>query len=229
MATNAADLRRGQKHHPRTFAGEPFEHGGLIAQIDLAPSDRLQFDIFLREPAHQRRSDHPSMPGDEDRFAFQLNGVLAIGGLPPGDIKIARHHLLDELGEGRFRLPAELLARLAGVADQLVDLRGAECCGATIRCQTLPGSTCSGRLKLTARVTRVKRTRHGRRRSTKTITLATRSIKLPAGDRAVPTVRLGKATRKLVRKYHIKRATLTLTQTVGGVTKTTRSSVPVKL
>jgi hypothetical protein len=45
----------------------------------------------------------------------------------------------------------------------------------------------------------------------------------------VPTVRLGKATRKLVRKYHIKRATLTLTQTVGGRTKTTRSSVPVGL
>jgi hypothetical protein len=100
---------------------------------------------------------------------------------------------------------------------------------ATVRCQTLPGTTCSGRLKLTARVTRVKRTRHGRRRSTKTVTLATRSFKLPAGDRAVPTVRLGKATRKLVRKYHVKRATLTLTQTVGGVTKTTRSSVPVGL
>ena len=100
---------------------------------------------------------------------------------------------------------------------------------ATVRCQTLLGAACSGRLKLTARVTRVKRTRHGRRRSTKTITLATRSFRLPPGDRAVPTVRLGKATRKLVRKYHIKRATLTLTQTVGGVTKTTRSSVPVGL
>ena len=34
--------------------------------------------------------------------------------------------------------------------------------GATVRCQTLPGTTCSGRLKLTARVTRVKRTRHGK-------------------------------------------------------------------
>ena len=62
---------------------------------------------------------------------------------------------------------------------------------ATVRCQTLPGATCSGKLKLTARVTRVKRTRHGRRRSTKTITLATRSFKLAPGDRAVPTVRLG--------------------------------------
>ncbi len=55
---------------------------------------------------------------------------------------------------------------------------------ATVRCQTLPGATCSGRLKLTARVTRVKRTRHGRRRSTKTVTLAKRSFKLAAGDRA---------------------------------------------
>ena len=101
---------------------------------------------------------------------------------------------------------------------------------ATVRCQTLPGTTCTGKLKLTARVTRVKRTRaRPAARSTKTVTLATRTFKLAAGDRAVPTVRLGKATRQLVRKYHIKRATLTLTQNVGGVTKTTRSSVPIGL
>ncbi len=99
----------------------------------------------------------------------------------------------------------------------------------TVRCQTLPGTTCAGRLKLTARVTRVIRTRRGKRRSTKTITLATRSFKLAAGDRAVPTARLSRTVRKLVRKYRVKRATLTLTQTVGGRTKTTRSSVSVRL
>ena len=79
-------------------------------------------------------------------------------------------------------------------------------------------------------MTRVIRTKRGKKhRSTKTITLATRAFKVPAGDRATPTVRLGKTVRKLVRKYRIKRATLTLTQTVGGVTKTTRTSVAVKL
>ena len=39
-------------------------------------------------------------------------------------------------------------------------------------------------------------------------------------------MRLSKANRALVRKYRIKRATLTLTQTVGTFTKTTKTSVP---
>src|ERR1700676_556183 len=68
----------------------------------------------------------PPCPATKTVLPFSSNGILAIGYLPPGDVEIACHHLLDELGEGRFRLPAELLARLAGVADQLVDLRGAE-------------------------------------------------------------------------------------------------------
>lgn len=100
---------------------------------------------------------------------------------------------------------------------------------ALLRCQTVPGTTCKGKVKLTARVTRTKKTRRGRRKSTKTITLAQRSYTLPGGDRAIPTVRLGRANRALVRKYRIKRGTLTLTQTVGGTTKTTKASVPVRL
>ena len=100
---------------------------------------------------------------------------------------------------------------------------------ATVRCQTVPGATCTGRLALTARVTRVKRTRRGRRKSTKTVTLAARTYAVPDGDSAVPPVRLGRATRTLIRKYRIRRATLTLTQTVRGITKTTKTSVPVRL
>ena len=100
---------------------------------------------------------------------------------------------------------------------------------ALLRCQTVPGATCKGKVKLTARVTRTKKTRRGKRKSTKTITLASRSYSVPRGDRAIRTVRLGRANRKLVRKYRIKRGTLTLTQTVGGITKTTKTSVPVRL
>ena len=47
-------------------------------------------------------------------------------------------------------------------------------------------------------------------------------------QRSAP-VRLGRATRTLIRKYRIRRATLTLTQTVRGITKTTKTSVPVRL
>lgn len=98
-----------------------------------------------------------------------------------------------------------------------------------LRCQTLPGASCAGRLKLTARVTRVKRTKRGRRNSTKTVTLATRAFSLRNGEGSARPVRLGRTTRKIVRRYRIKRAALTLTQTVGGVTKATRTSVSVRL
>ena len=101
--------------------------------------------------------------------------------------------------------------------------------GANLRCQTVPGVTCTGRVKLTARITRVKKTKRGKRRSTKTVTLASRAYSLPSGDGAIRTVKLSRANRALVRKYRIKRGTLTLTQTVGGITKTTKTSVPVRL
>src|SRR5258708_35865218 len=71
----------------------------------------------------------PPCPATKTVLPFSSNGVLAIGDLPPGDRKIARHHLLDELGERRRRLPAELFARLAGVADHEIDFGGAELLG----------------------------------------------------------------------------------------------------
>ena len=61
------------------------------------------------------------------------------------------------------------------------------------------------------------------------MTLASRAYSLPSGDGAITSVKLSRANRALVRKYRIKRGTLTLTQTVGGITKTTKTSVPVRL
>src|ERR1700722_18342279 len=84
---------------------------------------------WMSSCASRRTSAAPTMPlcpATKTVLPFSSNGVLAIGGLPPGDIEIAGHHLLDQLGERRFRPPAELLTRLAGVADQLIDLGGAE-------------------------------------------------------------------------------------------------------
>src|SRR4051794_22859342 len=63
----------------------------------------------------------PRWPATKTDLPFRSNGIFAIGNLPPGGRKIARHHFLDELREARLRLPAELLARLAGIADQEVD------------------------------------------------------------------------------------------------------------
>src|SRR5260370_20964393 len=66
----------------------------------------------------------PPWPATKTVLPFSSNGVLAMGNLPPGNRQIARHHFLDQLRKARLRLPAELLPRLAGVADQLVDLGG---------------------------------------------------------------------------------------------------------
>src|ERR1700736_1104979 len=68
----------------------------------------------------------PRCPATKTVLPFSSNGVLAIGNLPPGNRQIARHHFLDELRETRLWLPAELLARLAGVANQKINLGGTE-------------------------------------------------------------------------------------------------------
>src|SRR5271165_1965482 len=68
----------------------------------------------------------PRWPATKTVLPFSSNGVLAIGDLPPGLAKIARHHFLHELRKARLRLPAEFGPRLAGVADQEIDLGGAE-------------------------------------------------------------------------------------------------------
>src|SRR5436190_14907563 len=79
--------------------------------------------------ARRRVSAAPTMPrwpATKTVLPFSSNGVLAIGNLPLCDRQIARHHLLDELGERRLRLPAELLVRLAGIADQKIHFGRAE-------------------------------------------------------------------------------------------------------
>jgi hypothetical protein len=63
------------------------------------------------------RSIETDCSGVADGLAFSSNGGLAICHLA-GLIEIAGNHFLDHLGKERFRLPAELLVRLAGIADR---------------------------------------------------------------------------------------------------------------
>src|SRR5438552_9344997 len=63
----------------------------------------------------------PRCPATKTVLPCSSNGVLAIGHLPPRNIEIAVHHLAHELRKAGLRLPAELLANLAGVADQEID------------------------------------------------------------------------------------------------------------
>src|SRR6516164_8362817 len=70
----------------------------------------------------------PRWPATKTVLPFSSNGMLPIGNLSPGDLEIAGHHFLHELRKARLRLPAERLARLAGIADQDIDFCRTEIC-----------------------------------------------------------------------------------------------------
>src|ERR1700739_2696852 len=79
--------------------------------------------------ASRRTSARPTIPlcpATRPFLPSSATGVLAIGDLPPRNREVSRYHLLDQLREARLRFPAELLARLAGVADQKIDFSGTE-------------------------------------------------------------------------------------------------------
>ena len=72
VGDDTADLCRGEKDHLRPHLREPVEHGGLVAQIDLAAIGRDETHVLRREPARERAADHAAMAGDIDAFALQL-------------------------------------------------------------------------------------------------------------------------------------------------------------
>src|ERR1700687_5502762 len=109
----------------RLFANQP----NTAAWSRKATSLRLAVSSSTFSRASLRTSAAPTIPrcpATKTVLPFSSNGVLATGNLPPGYHKIARHHFLDELLKARLGLPAQLLPRLAGVADQLIDFGGAE-------------------------------------------------------------------------------------------------------
>src|ERR1700753_269376 len=63
----------------------------------------------------------PRWPATKTVLPLSSNGMLAICDLAFGILQIAGHHFLHQIGEARLRLPAKLLPRLAGIADQKVD------------------------------------------------------------------------------------------------------------
>src|SRR6516225_2510298 len=79
--------------------------------------------------ASRRTSAEPTMPrwpATKTVLPLSSNGMLAIGDLLLGDLKIASHHFFHQLRKARFRFPAEFLPGLAGIADQNVYLGGAK-------------------------------------------------------------------------------------------------------
>src|ERR1700692_2821561 len=109
----------------RAFANQANTAAWSRKSTSLRPT--VSSSTFSR--ASRRTSALPTIPlcpATKTVLPFSSNGVLAIGDLPPRDREVSRHHLLDELGEARLRLPAELLTRLAGVTDQKIDSGGPE-------------------------------------------------------------------------------------------------------
>src|SRR5712675_988692 len=112
---------------PPTFAAArntacgrlPANHPVTAAWSRKSTSLRLTVSSSTSSCASLRISAAPTIPrcpATKTLLPFSSNGVLAIGNLPPGYLKIARHHFPDELREACLRLPAELLPRLAVVA-----------------------------------------------------------------------------------------------------------------
>ena len=81
--------------------------------------------------------DHAGSAGEEDRSGHRRQLVLEVrpvdleaaperGLLALGQRQVGADHLGDQVGERRLRRPIQLLARLARVADERVDLGRAE-------------------------------------------------------------------------------------------------------
>src|SRR5580765_5162947 len=104
---------------PPTLAAARNTACGRLAANHLLTADWSRRSTSLRVIVNsstpscvsRRTSAAPTMPrwpATKTVLLFSSNGVFAIGNLLPRDGQIARDHLLDELGERRLRLPAEL-------------------------------------------------------------------------------------------------------------------------
>src|SRR3954465_750175 len=104
---------------PPTFAAARNTTCGRLAANHLftaawsrrSTSLRPAVSSFTSSDASRRESAPPTIPpcpATKTVLPCSSNGVLAIGGLPPGNRKIARHHFLHQLRKIRLRRPAEL-------------------------------------------------------------------------------------------------------------------------
>ncbi|MBB4376165.1 hypothetical protein SAMN05216573_113119 [Bradyrhizobium sp. Rc3b] len=62
VGENSSGFGGGEEYDLRMHLCEPVEHGGLVAEIDLAPSDRHESDVLSGEPAHECTTDHARWP-----------------------------------------------------------------------------------------------------------------------------------------------------------------------
>src|ERR1700753_2984231 len=108
-----------------TFGFLLANHANTAAWSQRSSSRRPAVSNSTFSPASRRTSALPTMPrwpATKTVLPFSSNGTLAIGSLVLGLIEIAGDHILHQLRKARLRLPAEFLPRLAGIANQQIDL-----------------------------------------------------------------------------------------------------------
>src|ERR687895_1159206 len=84
---------------------------------------------FGRRRVSSRATAKPTIPPPMTARSHSAGGAPISAGLllrysAPEELEVCIDHQTDHLFKACARLPAELLARLAGVADQVLDLRG---------------------------------------------------------------------------------------------------------
>src|SRR5690349_21108217 len=112
-----------------TFGVFAANHSNTAAWSRRSSSRRLAVKSSTFSLASRRTKAEPTIPpspATKTVLPFSSNGVPAMGGLPFGGFEIVRHHFFHQLRKRGLRLPAELRPRLAGIADQDVDLGRAE-------------------------------------------------------------------------------------------------------
>ena len=79
VGMDAADPRRSEDDHVGLCLVHPGPHLGLVAQVEAVAIDGDELAVLARQPAHQRRPDHPAMTGNPDPAPFDAKRQLTPG------------------------------------------------------------------------------------------------------------------------------------------------------
>ncbi len=127
VGQDSSDPRRGHEHGLGPVCRHPGSNRPLVAQIQMRAVDGQDFARLRGQAAHDRAADHAAMARYINPFAGKRvqSAPLCLGCVSQG-LEIGPDHLARQFASGRAVAPAELVARLGGVADEQIDLGRAE-------------------------------------------------------------------------------------------------------
>ena len=116
----------------RRFVGQIADHRFKAGKMRGVIWSRQHNNLRISESAAQRqrhmRADEPCSASDQDSFIARHRGgdLSSAQGLATQSFEIGVEHFLDHRLQIDLRLPAQRLARLAGIAKQHIDFRRTE-------------------------------------------------------------------------------------------------------